>query len=135
MRLKLDRCLGTKNKSELFYLGGRELRGQELAGILECKLGSLPIKYLGLPLLNGRCRKEDWWDIICKIEKRIEGWQAKLLSHGGRLTLVNSVLANLPLYFFSVFKALTWVVRRIEALRMSFFLERRIVHQRGTMSG
>ncbi len=72
---------------------------------MECKTGSLPIKYLGLPLSRGRIRREDWRGIINKIESRIEGWQAKLLSQGGRLALVNSVLSNLPLYFFSVFKA------------------------------
>lgn len=32
-------------------------------------------------------------------------WQAKLLSQGGRLVLVNLVLSNLPLYYFLIFKA------------------------------
>lgn len=105
-RLKINR-----SKSELFYMGNNANVGSRLATSLECKLGSLPMNHLGLPLQNGRLKKEDWWTIIGKMEKRIEGWQAKLLSQGGRLVLVNSVLSNLALYFFSVFKAPKWVVR------------------------
>ncbi|OAY63223.1 putative ribonuclease H protein, partial [Ananas comosus] len=52
---------------------------------------------------------------------RIEGWKAKLLSHGGRLVLVNSVLSNISLFYFAIFKAPQWVLKRIEALRRSFF--------------
>ncbi len=63
-----------KNKSELFYLDCGENTGERLAEIIEYKLGSFPIRYLGIPLLRGRIRKEDWWGIISKIKNRIEGW-------------------------------------------------------------
>ncbi len=109
------------NKTELYYFGANEARGGGLAEMLGCKRGYLPTKYLGLPLTRTRLRKEDWWGVIDKIEKRIQGWQTKLLSQGGRLVLVNSVLANIPLYFFSVFRAPKWVIRRVEALRRAFF--------------
>ncbi len=69
----------------------------------------------------GRLHKKDWWHTIGKIEKRIEGWKAKLLSQGGRLVLVNSVLSNLALYYLSIFKAPKWAIRRIEVLRRAFF--------------
>lgn len=110
-RLKISR-----SKSELFDLGRGASSGDRLVGIFGCKRGSFPFRYLGLPLSVRQLRKEDWWPIIGKIEKRIEGWQTKLLSQGGRLVLVNSVLSNLPLYYFSVFGAPKWVLRRIEAL-------------------
>ncbi len=109
------------SKTELYYFGRREARGGRLAEILGCKRGYLPTRYLGLPLSTKRLRREDWWTVIEKIAKRIEGWQTKLLSQGGRLVLVNSVLSNLPLYFFSVFRAPKWVIRRVEALRRAFF--------------
>lgn len=37
------------------------------------------------------------------------------------MVLVNSVLANLLLYFFSIFRAPKWVTNRIEALKRAFF--------------
>lgn len=50
------------------------------------QIKNYPIYYLGLLLSKGRLRKEDCWTIIEKIEKRIERWQANLLSQGGRQT-------------------------------------------------
>lgn len=101
-------------------------QGERLAESLGCKLGTSPIRYLGLPFTNGRLWKEDWWTFIGKFEKLIEGWQVKLFSQGSRLVLVNSVLSNLSLYIFSMFRAPKWVVRRIEALRRVFFWKGRI---------
>ncbi len=114
--LKINRL-----KSELFYLGSRSGRGARLAELIGCKLGQLPIKYLGLPLSNRNVRKDDWWTVIDKFSTRIGGWQAKLLSQGGRLVLVNLVLTSLPLYFLSVFRAPKWAIKRMEALRRAFF--------------
>ncbi len=110
-----------RKKTELFYLERHGRRGRNLADILGCKLGNLPMSYLGLPLSDKLLRKEDWWHVIGKFSKCIEGWQAKLLSQGGRLVLVNSVRSNLPLYYLSVFKAPKWVINRFEALRRAFF--------------
>ncbi len=108
-------------KTELFYSGSRANKGASLANILGCRHGSLPLNYLGMPLSDRKLTKDDWFGVIDKLGRRIDGWQAKLLSRGGRLTLVNAVLANVPLYLFSVFKAPTWVINRIESLRRDFF--------------
>lgn len=107
-------------KSELYYLRQEEAKGTRLANILRCRVGNLPSKYLGLPLSPRPPSKEAWTEIIQKIQRKIEGWQAKLLSGGGRLILVNAVLTSIPLYYLSVFKAPTWVVKRIKALRRVF---------------
>ncbi len=101
----------TKGKTGLFYTGGRELRNERLANILGCRVGSLPIRYLGLQLKAVCLRRADWRPAISRVEKRLEGSQAKLLSLGERLTLVNSILANIPLYYLSIFKAPKLVIR------------------------
>ncbi|XP_020102569.1 uncharacterized protein LOC109720094 [Ananas comosus] len=81
----------------------------------------LPFCYLSLPLHTKRLRKNDRDLIINRVYTRIDGWKAKLLSYGGRLTIVNSVLTNLTLFYLSVFKAPKWVLLRIEALHRAFF--------------
>ncbi|OAY81165.1 putative ribonuclease H protein [Ananas comosus] len=105
------------DKSELYYVGSNPHRATRLAIILGCAVGNLPFCYLGLPLYHKRLRKEDWAIIINRINTRIEGWKAKLLSQGGRFTLVNSILTSLPLHCLSIYKAPQWVLQRIEALR------------------
>lgn len=103
-------------------MGKVEGKASRLAQILRCKLGSLPTKYLGLPLTTRHPSKEAWRGVISKVQNRIDGgWQAKLLSRTGRLILVKAVLTNLPLHFLAVFQTPKWVVKRIEALRRDFF--------------
>lgn len=107
-------------KSELYYLGQKDEKRARLANILKCKVGTRPTKYLGFPLSPKPPPKESWREVIQKLHRKIRGWQAKLLSRGGRLILVNAVLTNLPLYYLSVFKTPLWVIKRID-LRRDFF--------------
>ncbi|OAY67736.1 putative ribonuclease H protein [Ananas comosus] len=99
-----------REKSELYYLGQKAGKGVRLANILECRTGAFPTNYLGLPLSPRPPSKEAWRGIIQKFHHKIGGWQAKLLSRGGRLILVNAVLTNIPLFSLAVFKAPRWGV-------------------------
>jgi hypothetical protein len=46
----------------------------------------------------------DWQEIENRIEKRLSGWKGKMLSTGGRLVLINSVLSSLPMFMLSFWK-------------------------------
>ena len=59
--------------------------------------------------------------MLKKIENRLASWKAKLLSGVGRLTLIKSVLNNLPVYFMSMFKTPQKVAIRIVKLQRRFF--------------
>lgn len=109
------------DKSQQYYVGSSSDRAIRLANILGCVVSNLPFRYLGLPLYHKLLRKEDWYTVINRINMRIEGWKAKLLSQGGRLTIANSVLTSLPLLYLSIFKAPQWVLQRIEAPWKAFF--------------
>ena len=62
------------------------------------------IKYLGLPLGGNPMSVEFWRPIIEKVVKRLDGWKKGFLSRGGRVTLIQLVLASMPIYFMSLFK-------------------------------
>ena len=47
-------------------------------------------------------------------------WKANYLSIGGRVTLIKFVLANLPVYFLSMFKCPVSIINLIEKLRQDF---------------
>ena len=74
-----------------------------LLNVLGCKQGTLPMKYLGLPLGAKVKDKTIWNPILEKIERRLTGWKCLYLSRGGRVTLIKSTLSNLPTYFLSLF--------------------------------
>lgn len=59
--------------------------------------------------------------MIDRFTKRLSSLKARLLSIGGRLTLVKAVLGNLPIYFLSLFKAQKKIINRLESIRRRFF--------------
>lgn len=55
-----------------------------------------------------------------RVEVKLASWKAKCISMGGRVTLIQSALANLPVYFMSPLKCPMFVVYRIEKLERDF---------------
>lgn len=60
------------------------------------------LKYLGYFLKPNRYGIADWGWLLQRIDQRINGWEARWLSIGVRLTLAHSVLQGLPVYWFSL---------------------------------
>lgn len=68
-------------------------------------MGSWPNTYLGLPI-NGKPKSEAFWSpVIETIENRLSSWGSSHLSKGGRLTLIQATLSNLPIYCLSLYMA------------------------------
>nr|GEW02237.1 hypothetical protein [Tanacetum cinerariifolium] len=63
----------------------------------------------------------NWNVLIERFKSRLSGWKANMLSSGGRLTLIKSVLSSLGIYYFSIFKAPEAVLKVLESLRAAFF--------------
>jgi hypothetical protein len=78
------------------------------------------MKYLGFFLKLNNYRVTDWMWLLKKIEKRIGNWKFRWLSLGGRLTLANSVLHSILVYWLSLVKMPTIVLHRIQFLISKF---------------
>ena len=89
-----------------FNLSAEEL--SRCAETLVSPIGTLPLRYLGLPLME-------------KVESRLGGWRGRLLSRGGRLILVKTVLSALLTYFMSVFQMPAGLRRQLEGIMRRFF--------------
>ena len=87
-----------------------------LAEILGCRIGSLPMTYLGMPLGASHKSPTIWNPILEKIEHKLAGWK-KYLSKGGRLTLLKSTLSSLPTYFLSLFTIPTHVANKLKGCK------------------
>ncbi|XP_019240872.1 PREDICTED: uncharacterized protein LOC109220861 [Nicotiana attenuata] len=80
-----------------------------------------PITYLGCPLYTGRKRIIFFNSIISKVVSKIRGWHGKILSHGGRATLIKHVLQSLPIHLLSAVSPPKTVLKQIEKLAANFF--------------
>lgn len=56
--------------------------------IFQSPASTLPIKYLGLPLSVRKPKKVFYLPLIAAVEGRVATWKSRLLSFGGRVTLI-----------------------------------------------
>ena len=67
------------------------------------------LKYLGFSLKANLYRKQDWYWLVRKVEKRLMVWSHKWLSRAGILVLVKAVLEAILVYWMS----LSWIPKGI----------------------
>ena len=91
-----------------------------LANIIHCRVGSLPMIYLGMPLGTSYKTASIWNPILERMEKKLTSWKRLYLSKGGRLTLLKSTLSSLPTYYLSLFTVPKAVAMRLERIQRNF---------------
>ena len=91
-----------------------------LVEILGCRVGTLPMSYLGMPLGASRNSPSIWNPILEKFERKLAWWKKLYLSKWGRLMLLKSTLSSLPTYFLSLFTIPTHVANKIEKMQRDF---------------
>ena len=91
-----------------------------LASILHCRVGSLPMKYLGMPLETSFKMVSIWNPILEKMEKRLSRQKHHYLSKGGRLTVLRSTFSSFPMYFLSLFTIPKAVTARMKSIQRNF---------------
>jgi hypothetical protein len=92
------------HKSELFSFSEAIDDANLYAELFGCGLGCFPISYLGISIHHRRLTLAEWKIVEERLQKRLTSWKGKLLSLGGRLVLINSVLTNMVLYMISFFQ-------------------------------
>ena len=71
---------------------------KEVKEILGAMQDTQPKKYLGLPSLIGRSKKQVFTEIKERVGKKMLGWKEKLLSIGGKEILIKVVVQAMPTY-------------------------------------
>lgn len=103
------------HKSELVPINLEETEIHTFLDIFQCVKGDFPIKYFGIPLHFDKLRREDLQPMIDALLARMAGWRGKLLSLLGRVTLVKTCLASIPIYMLSFFKFPKWAISLINS--------------------
>jgi hypothetical protein len=92
------------DKNEVYTMGVTEEDQQEVTRVLNCKMGSFPMKYLGMPVSDCKITKAQFKYVSDKAEKRLGTWQCDYLSSGGRSILIESYLSAIPMYTMGVYQ-------------------------------
>ncbi|XP_059629898.1 uncharacterized protein LOC132272835 [Cornus florida] len=61
-------------------------------------------RYLGVPAILGRSKRDVFQFLLTNIQDRLSFWKAKAMSTGGEAVLIKAVLSALPTYVMSSFK-------------------------------
>jgi hypothetical protein len=109
------------HKSELYPFGETKERDAEYVELFGCKEGEFPFRYLGIPISPSRLSNRDWRVVEERFQKKLSSWKGKLLSFGGRLVLINSVLSSLPMYMLSFFRIPKGVLEKLDYYRSRLF--------------
>ncbi|MQL75932.1 hypothetical protein Taro_008304 [Colocasia esculenta] len=80
-----------------------------------------PLVYLGVPLHSGKVLTSDYKMLIDRINSTLSGWKAKLISQAGRIILINSVLASLPIYLAVASYLPKGIINYVEKCSAAFF--------------
>jgi hypothetical protein len=87
---------------------------------LNCKRGSIPFSYLGLPVGANPHRSATWDPLIEFLKKRLRSWGNRYVSLGGRIVIINSVLNVIPVFYLSFMKMPAEVLKKIIRIQREF---------------
>ena len=80
-----------------------------------------PKKYLGLPSLNGRSKKQVFNEIKERVGKKMSGWKEKLLSIGGIEIQFKAIAQAVPTYTMGCFLLPNSLCEDIEGMMRNFW--------------
>jgi hypothetical protein len=109
------------HKSELFCFGKASEMEHHYKDIFGCASGSLPIRYLGIPIHHRMLRNSEWNPVENRFAAKLGCWRSKMLSYGDRIILINSVLTSLPMFMLSFLEIPKGVRKRLDFYRSRFF--------------
>ena len=113
------------DKSEVFVVGGDNDTDSIYADLFGCRVGSLPMKYLGVPVTYSALKNIELDSLDVKMVKKLDAWVAYAASSGARLTLLDSSLDGIPSYLMSMFLFNKTFIEKINKHRRRFFWRRR----------
>jgi hypothetical protein len=110
-------------KSEVIVMNQPREVQKRVADILNCKLGTFPFTYLGMPISDRNLTIEQWLFLVLKLAGRIDSWLVIFLFLGGHLILSNLCLASLPMFVMGLFLLQDGIHMKFDSHRARFFWE------------
>lgn len=91
-----------------------------IAQTCQLSVTSLPVRYLGVPLLSQKLSMHHCAPLIQLIKSKVNSWSARSLSYAGRLLLLNTVINGITNFWTSTFILPKACITKINSLCSSF---------------
>lgn len=82
--------------------------------------GNDHLEYFVVPLFQGRTTSKYFEKLKKKSSTKIDGWSNKILSTGGKMVLINSILCSIPIYTLGASAAPKKVIRELKGTFSTF---------------
>jgi hypothetical protein len=109
------------HKGEVVALGVDKQTEENIANMLNCKVGQLPMKYLGFPISDKRLGTGAFSGVVEKMRHRLQPWKGKNLTSRGRQILTNTLLCSMPTYLMGMFQLYGGTHQQMDSIRANFF--------------
>ncbi|XP_048612051.1 uncharacterized protein LOC125586235 [Brassica napus] len=103
-------------KSSFFASGITEAETDLIKFSTGMPMGTLPVRYLGVPLCTKKLSLLNCEGLLQQIKSRLSSWSAKSLSFAGRLLLIKTVITGITTFWCSTFILSQACVKRINSL-------------------
>lgn len=103
-------------KSSFFSSGLSDAEINEIQVSTGMPHGSLPVRYLGVPLCTKKISLKNCECLIQQVKAKFNSWTVKTLSFAGRLLLIKTVIAGITNFWCSSFVLPKACVDRINSL-------------------
>lgn len=107
------------SKTQLFSVGQNQQEALDLHRF-GFSTSSLPIRYLGLPLMHQKLRWSDYSPLIESLSSKFSSWTIHALSYAGRLQLLTSVIYSLLNFWMSAFFLPKSCIKKIQSMCSRF---------------
>ncbi|XP_071926511.1 uncharacterized protein [Coffea arabica] len=97
----LGQLVNAHKSGYLVYSSLSPARRRVIERVMRFSRRAFPFRNLGFPLYIGRCKASYMGEIGQALVQRIMSWKSKLLSKGGKLTLIKHVLMSIPVHLLS----------------------------------
>ena len=108
-------------KTSFFSSGLSEEEVDTIHASTRMQKGSLPFRYLGVPLNSKKLSLVNCQPLLQQIKAKFSSWSVKTLSYSGRLLLIKTVISGITTFWCSAFLLPKACINKINSM-CSFFL-------------
>ncbi|WZZ65202.1 hypothetical protein YC2023_076572 [Brassica napus] len=106
-------------KTQLFKAGVNQIESNAMDSY-GFTAGSLPIRYLGLPLISRKLKISEYEPLLDKLNSKFRSWTVRTLSFTGRAHLLASVIMGMINFWISTFVLPKGCIRLIDSMCVRF---------------